>query len=161
MKGHPILKSLLDVYENMTFVQEDGSLNLKPCPIIQTEVMEQYGFKRNGKFQARNGVAVFPWEVFAPFHIYECYGRITENTHSIHHYAASWVESDKMMVRKRYEDRIRNIIASGRRKTIMLNGIRIAESKDSRYGIASRIPMWQAVKRRRILRRYAGKTVIR
>lgn len=109
VKGHPILKSLLDVYENMTFVQEDGSLNLKPCPIIQTEVMEQYGFKRNGKFQARNGVAVFPWEVFAPFHIYECYGRITENTHSIHHYAASWVESDKMMVRKRYEDRIRKI----------------------------------------------------
>lgn len=109
VKGQPILKSLLDVYESMSFIMDDGSLNLKACPIIQTEIMEQYGFKRNGKFQQRNGVVVFPWEVFAPFYVYECFGRITQYTHSIHHYAASWIDDEKVGVKKIYEERLKKI----------------------------------------------------
>lgn len=62
VKGQPILRSILDVYESMSFCCEDGSLNMKTCPVIQSDVMEQYGFKLNGEFQLKNNVAVFPME---------------------------------------------------------------------------------------------------
>lgn len=118
VKGHPILKSVLDVYKNMSFIQEDGSLNLKTCPMIQSEVMEQYGFIRNGKFQTKSGVAVFPWEFFAPLQFNECFGRITEYTHSIHHYAASWLDSKVVTARNIWGERFRKIKEHNKCKVI-------------------------------------------
>lgn len=118
VKGHPILKSVLDVYENMSFIQEDGSLNLKSCPMIQSEVMERYGFVRNGQFQVRNGVAVFPQEFFAPVQSIECFGKITEYSHSIHHYAASWVEGQEQEKQKKYGERFRKIKEHNKNKAI-------------------------------------------
>ena len=114
IKGHPILKSILEIYENMSFIQADGSLNLKSCPVIQSEVMEEYGFKRNGEFQVRDNVAVFPQEFFCPINSGKCYGRITEYSHSIHHYAASWIDAKLLSDREKAGEQIRRIKAHNR-----------------------------------------------
>lgn len=111
VKKHPILKSLLEIYNGMPFIQADGSFNMEPCPVIQSEVMKRYGFEMNGRFQARNGVAVFPQEFFAPINSGKCYGRLTEYSHSIHHYAASWVGVGQRIDREKDGERIRKIKA--------------------------------------------------
>lgn len=119
VKKHPILKDLLEVYDKMSFILSDGSLNMKPCPVIQSELMEKHGFIMNGKFQVRDGVAVFPQEFFAPIDSGKCYGRLTEYSHSIHHYAASWFDAGYRMDRERDGEWIRRIKAhnqAGRRK---------------------------------------------
>lgn len=116
VKGHPILKSILDVYENMSFIRENGTLNMKTCPVIQSEVMEKFGFKRNGKFQEKDRVAVFPMEFFAPTDFEGAVGRITEYTHSIHHYAHplhnvefSWASEEEWIAREKCGERIKKI----------------------------------------------------
>lgn len=116
IKDHPILKDILDVYENMPFIFEDGSFNMKTCPVIQSEVMEKHGFERNGEFQLKDNVAVFPREFFAPTDFEGTVGRITEYTHSIHHYAHplhnveySWASAEKWIAREKCGQRIKKI----------------------------------------------------
>lgn len=116
VKAHPILKSVLDIYESMSFIQEDGSLNMKTCPVIQSEVMEKYGFERNGEFQLKDNVAVYPMEFFAPIDYEGGVGRITEYTHSIHHYAHplynaefSWADMDVWIAREKAGEAIKKL----------------------------------------------------
>lgn len=116
IKGHPILKDILEVYENMPFIFKDGSLNMKTCPVIQSEVMEKYGFERSGEFQLKDNVAVFPKEFFAPTDFEGIVGRITEYTHSIHHYAHplhnveySWASAKEWIAREKWGERIKKI----------------------------------------------------
>lgn len=109
IKGHPILKSVMEVYENMPFVLEDGSLNLKTCPVIQSEILQQYGFIMNGEFQQRENVVLFPRDFFAPISSCRISENITKNTHSIHHYAASWYNGVQQMTKLNNINRIRKI----------------------------------------------------
>lgn len=92
VKGQKLLKALLDVYETRDFVREDGTMDLTGCPVLQSAVMERYGFKMNGRPQQLRNIAVYPKEFFAPFTHIAGFGRITDNTHSIHHYEGSWVD---------------------------------------------------------------------
>lgn len=116
VKAHPILRSVLDVYENMSFVEEDGSLNMKTCPVIQSETMEKYGFERNGGFQLKDNVAVYPMEFFAPIDYNGAVGRTTEYTHSIHHFAHplhsagfSWEDISVCIAIEKAGERIRRL----------------------------------------------------
>lgn len=78
----------------MEFVKSDGTLNLITCPLVQSQVMEQYGFKLNGRPQEKDGIAVYPKEFFAPYSYWKGFGRVTQNTHSIHYYMASWLDEE-------------------------------------------------------------------
>ena len=109
VKGHPILKNVLEVYENMPFIQEDGSFNMTACPIIQSKILEEYGFEMNGQFQTRDNVALYPKDFFSPLEGMKCYGNITANTHSIHHYSASWYDANQKRAVSEYENRIKKI----------------------------------------------------
>jgi len=94
--GHPILKFLMEQYEKLVFLKEDGSLNLIASPHYQSEILSQCGFKLNNKYQNINGTAVYPTEVFCPVNSLKCVDYFTANTHSIHHYEASWVTGSKV-----------------------------------------------------------------
>lgn len=91
VKGHYILKDLLKIYEEVSFVKDDGSLNLTPCPYYQTECLKRYGLKTNGKYQEIKDIVVYPREVLAPENFYGINTCYSEHTHSIHHYNASWL----------------------------------------------------------------------
>ena len=92
--NHWLLTEMLSYYDGMSFIKEDGSLNEVTCPVIQSEIMKKAGFQMNGKFQAVNGVAVYPRDVFNPGGYYEGAGELTDNSYSIHKYAGSWNHSD-------------------------------------------------------------------
>lgn len=89
-KGHPILKSILDYYENLSFYNSDGSLNLTACPVYQTEVLKQYGLVPNRKYQEIQGCTIFPAEIFSPKSYLTGKITLTPDTVSIHHFKVSW-----------------------------------------------------------------------
>lgn len=91
--GHPLLKKMLDDYDNYSFVNEDGSLNLTASPVIQTKLLSTLGLcNDSGKIQMLpEYVKVFPAEFFAPKNYITNKTSITPNTYSIHHYDGSWL----------------------------------------------------------------------
>lgn len=113
VKGHPYLKSLLQYYENLSFIDDGGKMNLTACPFYQTEVIKSYGILAENRFQKSDKIVVYPSEVFSPYS-YWGIGKITEKTYSIHHFSASWkneIEKEKymqwQMILKKLFERIR------------------------------------------------------
>lgn len=94
VEGHEYLKQLLEFYENLEFIREDGSINWQACPIYQTQVVQNFGIRADNSFQETESITVYPTEVFAPFSYYGM-GEITEKTFSIHHFSASWHSEEK------------------------------------------------------------------
>lgn len=98
IKKHPILKSMLEKYESISFYNEDGSLNLLACPVYQTEVLKHYGLIANRKYQELPGCTVFPAEVFSPKSYLTGKINITPKTVSIHHFKVSWTSEEDQKV---------------------------------------------------------------
>lgn len=88
---HPILKKLLDLYDNISFINEDGSENCKTVGKFFTAVLNDYGFKLNGKYQELEGVAIYPKDFFCPLNDLTGVMKKTKNTHTIHWYSKSWL----------------------------------------------------------------------
>jgi len=93
VKGHHILKNMMEQYEKLNFINQDGSLNLIASPAYQTDVLKKYKLELNNKYQNINGIAVYPNEYFCPKSFETDELVITNNTHSIHHYISSWMPS--------------------------------------------------------------------
>jgi hypothetical protein len=99
--GHKVLKDLLELYEKISFINDDGSLNLTACPVYQTEVLTKYGVKLNNKYQNIDGVTIYPVEVFNPEDWKRIYKDFTEETHAIHHFDGSWLTPER---RRKFTD---------------------------------------------------------
>lgn len=104
VKNHPIITDMLNEYENMEYEREDGSINTTPSPIYQTAVLEKWGLKKNGEVQQEDHFLVLSPDFFSPVNEFG-YGVPTENTFSIHQYAAAWYDEEQ---RKRKEKIIQN-----------------------------------------------------
>ncbi len=108
IKKHPILKSLLDLYSRISFVDKYGNINRITCPHYQTQALRDYGFRLNGKFEQKDGIAVFPREFFAPYNDMGL-GKITERTYSIHWFSASWLNADENRKREEMKNEIQKV----------------------------------------------------
>ena len=91
IKDHPIFKDMLEIYKKMSFINDDGSLNMIASPFYQTQVLKQHGLVCNGRTQKHSNYIVFSSEYFSPINSFG-YGEVTSNTYSIHQYAATWFE---------------------------------------------------------------------
>ncbi|MBP5406291.1 glycosyl transferase [bacterium] len=96
----PIIKELRDYYEQLSFVNEDGTLNKLAGPAYQTRYLLQKGLVLDNSFQEIDGLTIFPAEYFAPKEYFSGKINLTENTYSIHHFDASWVNSGTGSIRK-------------------------------------------------------------
>lgn len=93
-KNNIILQDMMQVYNEIQFISSDSTLNLTPSPIYQTQVMEKYGLKRNGKTQVTPQFTALSSEYLCP--INSCgLGRPTERSFSIHQYAATWFDDNQ------------------------------------------------------------------
>lgn len=101
-KDNVILKKILERYHQRKFLNNFNELDLTPCPVIQTEVLLDFGLKRNNQMQnLENNFMIFPTSFFGGMNFGTRQIKIQENTYSIHHYAGSWVESSKDIFKKR------------------------------------------------------------
>lgn len=88
-KGHPFIGQCLEYYNNRHFIKEDGSLDTLPLPCIITPIYNEIVKSRpfsSDHFTAKS------WETGDL--------RVTKNTYTIHHFAASWVDFGIVLIRK-------------------------------------------------------------
>ena len=88
--GLGLYKFILDSYKTDHFVKLDGSLNLRTVVERVTDLLLLRGLTASPGIQVVDGVSIFPAEYFNPTDLETGEVRVTENTHSIHHYDASW-----------------------------------------------------------------------
>lgn len=87
---NPVILDLIKTYDNAAFVLPDGTLDLTACPVRNTRALEKYGFDGRDQIMTFMGGTIYPSEYFCPIEYGTGISHITENTISIHHYAASW-----------------------------------------------------------------------
>lgn len=101
--GLPIIKEMLDYYEDKAFVNEDGTLNLIASPHMQTDVLAEYGLIKNGEYQTVANMTIFPEKVFCGKSERLRRIRCNKYTHSIHHYDGSWLDENTKKINKSKE----------------------------------------------------------
>lgn len=90
-KNNPVIEQMLREYDKLS----DGKSGTIGCPILNTEALKKLGLKLNGQTQSLKDVTVYSAEYFNPYDAPT--GRLSksENTYSIHWYAASWMSKRK------------------------------------------------------------------
>lgn len=93
--NHQVIRYLLEDYQDIPFMKEDGTMDMTPCPDRNTSCLERLGLKVDGTRQEILGMQIFPADYFSPMDWKT--GRIntTKNTFSIHRYDASWLDKEE------------------------------------------------------------------
>ncbi len=102
-KGHPWIKRLLDYYDDLPFIDADGSLyNISNAATTSEISKQEFGFDPTKKNQIIAGnIRVYPQACFSPKSLYTWKIEPTADTHAIHHFACSWVsKKDKWLIKK-------------------------------------------------------------
>lgn len=98
-KGHPVLKRILELYEELSFYNADGTLNLIACPKYQTQVLEEFGLSTVQRtLQKFMNVVVYPEDFFSPKSILTGNIKLTNNTVAIHHFSMTWVDKETKQI---------------------------------------------------------------
>jgi mannosyltransferase OCH1-like enzyme len=84
-KNSAFIKSCLDYYHNLQFIKPDGSYDMRVLPQIMKEMVEN----------TNNHVNIYPSEYFTANHWETGIINITNNTHTIHHFAGSWLPNSQ------------------------------------------------------------------
>ena len=97
-KGAPILKELMEDYTDILFRLEDGSFDMKPCPVRNAEVFLRHGLKQDNSRQVLEGdVLILPTVYLCPYDYHLVPKGDPKEAYSIHWFSASWFEKDKRM----------------------------------------------------------------
>lgn len=104
VQGCPIIKELMDDYQAIPFLKENGSFDMTPCPVRNRDVFVRHGLKLDGTRQIlADDILILPQEYLSP--ISGGNGLIcTKNTVSIHWYAASWMPEEQRKEMEEYCD---------------------------------------------------------
>lgn len=101
-KGHRWIEDLLNDYNDKKFILPDGSFDKKTNTQMITELtIDKYGWKPKDEHQVlKEELNIYPFEVFCAKDWVTGKIRISENTHTIHHFSGSWhTKTDKLKIR--------------------------------------------------------------
>lgn len=99
-KGLPLMKELLDDYNDLHFVMPDGSLDLTTNVFRITKVFNRHGFDPNGKMQTVADFTLLPKDYLCPKDYRDDKIYLTENSMAIHHFSASWTSPSHRIIRR-------------------------------------------------------------
>ena len=89
--GNPVIKKLMGSYEELSFRNADGTLNLIASPALNTETLKRLGLTQPAQYQVLcDSFNIYPIEYFCPKSYDDGIIRKTKNTYSIHHFDSSW-----------------------------------------------------------------------
>lgn len=108
-KNFPLLKEMYEVYEKISFVNPDGTLNTTASPNYQTDVLKHHGFESNGKMQIIDGMTILPMNYLTVQSPHTGRRYITKNSFSIHKYAASWF-TEEQRANKLFAEKLLNTV---------------------------------------------------
>lgn len=89
--GLNLLRDMLKLYKNLDFEQLDGSLNQKTVVEYFSEMLLAKELQPTSGIMEFEGTYIYPSDFFCPKPSEFGKIQITENTCTIHHYAASWI----------------------------------------------------------------------
>ena len=92
-KGNKVIAEFLKDYEDISFVQPDGSFDLTPCPKRNTDTLKRLGMDTEKPNQVFMDMTFLAKEYLCPMDYYTGKISVTKNTYSIHHYSASWTSA--------------------------------------------------------------------
>lgn len=98
VKYHEVVRKMMNEYDEIGFDLE--SKEKFACPILNTKVLNGYGYKPSDDVQNYNGMVVYPSEFFDPCSPGSDKMLLTGNTVSIHHYSATWMDSQTRLRRR-------------------------------------------------------------
>lgn len=88
-----VIKQILDYYNNLHFLNGDGSYNMTTIVRHTTEVLVNAGMKKSEGKQAVAGIWIYPRDFFNPLDDFTGKLNVTANTRTIHWYSRSWSDS--------------------------------------------------------------------
>lgn len=130
---HEAVKNARDLYEHLTFANDDGSLNLLASPYYTTQSLRQLGLVQENRDQELPGVQVYASDVLCPKNFRTGKVRQTARTVSIHHFTASWVD-EKIKAEMDHQQKIKNRFGN------RLGGyVLLAESVAQKYSLTEMV----------------------
>ena len=96
VKDQPLFVELLHEYDDITFINDDGSLDVTSNVTRITNTCLKYGLVQNNTLQTVAGFTLFPKEYFCPKDNGTGEIHKTKNTYTIHHFSGSWIPKDAM-----------------------------------------------------------------
>lgn len=90
---HPFYKIILDFYQNLHFKQGNGVLNQVTVVDYVSKLLEINGLKNERGIQKILDINIYPSEYFCPISPITLHLSLSDKTHSIHYFAASWIPS--------------------------------------------------------------------
>ena len=91
--GNEAIGALLSDYDHIHFLLPDGTYDLTPCPDRNTKTLIRLGLDPGRQDQVFMGLRTLPEDYLCPMKYYTGKKVITKNTHSIHHFCASWTSA--------------------------------------------------------------------
>ena len=124
---HEIVGKARDLYENLSFLNEDGTPNLLASPYFTTQTLRQFGLRPDNCDQELPQMQVFSSDVLCPKNFSTGKLHKTARTVSIHHFSASWVD-EKIKTELKHQQKVRKCFGN------RLGGyVLIAESVVQKY----------------------------
>ena len=115
-KETPILQELMDDYNDLVFLNSDGTANTTSCPRLNTRVFLRHGLKQDDSYKVLEGdIHVLPTKILCPIDYGTGKKKLYKDTVSIHWFDASWhtlEENTYIREMKRYwrrEERLNKI----------------------------------------------------
>lgn len=102
-KAAPILRRLMDDYQDIPFINKDGSLDLVACPVRNSQVFIDNGLKQDNTMQRICDCLILPAEHLCPYDGRSKELNITPNTVSIHWYSGSWVPKEQRISKETHQ----------------------------------------------------------
>lgn len=85
-----IIKIMLDDYENINFIDDNGKMDLTPCPTRNTESLKKYGYIIDKNNLPLDNIKTYNRDYFCGYDLKNNHYIISEKTYTVHHYDASW-----------------------------------------------------------------------
>lgn len=87
-----LFKEFVSHYENLHFLNDDGSYNSGTNVVQLTKMLTLRGLKRDNQYQSLSeGISVYPKEFFSPYDYINCIYEFTDNSICVHHFFVSWM----------------------------------------------------------------------
>jgi mannosyltransferase OCH1-like enzyme len=111
--NHPWICRLLKYYDNVPFLKDDGTYNLRTNVSIITEITKkEYNWEHSNNIQElKNSLIIYPTEYFCPYNWMTKELNLTDNSYCIHHFTGSWLPKKTYCSRIRHYLKLRMINA--------------------------------------------------
>lgn len=109
-KGTNLLSELMQDYDDILFIKEDGSFDITPCPERNTDIFIKHGLIQDDSKQLiDDNILILPTSFLCPVDYKTGELKLTSETVSVHWFSASWHDSlkyDTLVAKKRAEKKL-------------------------------------------------------